>query len=131
MGKSPIRSAAALLAIAAGLWFVGCSHDTVNLAGNDDQMLAESAPELLTEVLVTASAPEPPVLDTVFVTAAGTADIGTTEGKTTEPVEATPAGGAVPGIGMAGLRPVFGHAANHWSGTPDQGLPFQQQRFEP
>jgi len=129
MGKSLIRSAAALLAIAAGFWLAGCSHNTLNLAANDDQLLAESAPELLPEVLVTAPVPEPPVMDTVFVTSTGSADVGTARSKTSEPVETAPAGGG-PGIGMTDLRSGFGHAANHAPDLPNQNLPSQRQRFE-
>ena len=115
MTKLFLAAAVVVLALVAG-----CSRITTvpaAIAPHEDQI------QIQPELVVTARAPEPPVMDTVVVTAVREAHIGT---ASAEVVTGTGSSSAV-----TGRKPVAGHAPGIQPGVTNPNFPFYPQRAEP
>lgn len=125
-----ISLARGLLAAALAVT-VGCiSEKAANRISPDDYRVTEnSAPVVMPEIVVSAPAFEPPVMDTVVITAERDADVGAA--SRIEP-QAGPK--AVSGAGSsmsAGRKLVEGHAPGPQPGMANSDFPFNPQRIEP
>jgi len=130
MKEFRISIATGLLAAAVAVWLAGCSSYSPGLTSNGPPEEAETRPGLLSEVVVTTPAPEPPVMDTMIVTATRKTASGTAAndepGRSEEAVV-----GAGSGSTAAGRKPAAGHARDIQPGMTNPSFPFCPQHLEP
>jgi hypothetical protein len=122
MTKLFLVAAVVVLALVAS-----CSRVTTvpaAIAPHEDQI------QIQPELVVTAPVPEPPLMDTVVVTAVREANIGTASAD--EPRRSAEAvTGAGSGSAVTGRKPVTGHAHGIQPGVTNPSFPFYPQRIEP